>query len=67
MTEETVYYCEFLGMNEPRKVELPYSEALKRYNSKLEANKKYLFGALSFIGIMKKSGEWLINNDSEEY
>jgi hypothetical protein len=64
--KELVTYCEFLGMGNPIERELTYDEAMKRYKQKVEANKRFLFGSMSFIGVKDKNGKWIITNDKVE-
>jgi len=63
MKEEKVIYCEWLGLGNPIEKELTKEEAIRKYNSKIEALKGFLFKDTSFIGVKDKTGRWLIKNN----
>ena len=62
--DDVVTYCEMLAFGNPIEMEMPYSEAIKRYDMKLKALKMYpgLASDMSFIGI-KKGKDWIVKND----
>jgi len=62
MEDENVIYCEWIGLGNPREIEMPLEEAMKRYQAKENALEGYIFKDTSFIGIKTKDGKWIAKN-----
>lgn len=72
-----VVYCEFLALKEPREIELPLGDAMKRFSEKTKALRNLhtpdttnLFSAMSFVGVKElpkkgKKAKWIITNEGE--
>ena len=59
---DKVIYCEYLFQCNPIERKLSLKEALKRFKSKTEALKGYVFKDACFIGIKDLKGNWIKKN-----